>query len=484
MDQSAADIVIFFGRFHPLILHLPIGFLVLAFLMAFLSRKERFAYLRPAVGFVLLLGAISALVTATLGLMLARSGDYSEDLLFIHQWAGLILVILAFSSWFLYRQKEKKSTDKIQKAYWASLFVMMVFLAGAGHYGGSLTHGSTYLTQYMPNGLRALAGLPAQEKGPKLIKDLNEADVFADIVHPILEMRCNSCHNASKKKGDLQMHTRTALMKGGENGPVFVAGNVQESELIRRIHLPDIDDDHMPPKGKTQLSPDQITLLEWWIDKGAPFDKKVAEVQVNDEVNAILRTLADPDANKTEVEKLLASGTALADPEKIKAYKSRGISIKPLSNKENWLQVTLYKNDPVNEVLGELAEDFPEQITWLDLKDTPLSDAGMEHIAKFKNLTRLRAEKTGITDKGMSYLKELPYLEFLNIYGTSVGDEGIQYLQNSPNLRRLYVWESRVSKNGAARLQESSSQLEVNLGFEVTVVDSLTVEVLPVAVGN
>lgn len=481
MDQST-EIVIFFGRFHPLFLHLPIGFLVLAFVMEFLSRKTKYAYLRPAVGFVLLLGAMSALVTAVLGLMLAQAGDYSEDLLFFHQWAGIILVILAFASWLLYLQREKKATPKTQKAYWVSLSLMMFFLAGAGHYGGSLTHGSTYLTQYMPNGLRALAGLPVQERGPKLIKDLNEADVFADVVHPILEMRCNSCHNASKKKGDLQMHTKTALMKGGENGPVFVAGNPMESEIIRRAHLPETDDDHMPPKGKTQLTAEQIILLEWWINEGAPFDKKIAEVNANDEVNSILQTLADPDANKTEVEKLLAKGTDPVDPEIIKRYKSRGISIKPLSNKENWLQVTLYKNDPVDEVLGEMANDFPEQLTWLDLKDTPLSDAGMEHISKFKNLTRLKAEKTAITDKGLAHLKELPYLEFLNIYGTSVGDAGIQNLKDNPNLRKLYVWDSKVSREGANQLQQSSNQLEINLGFEVTVVDSLTVEVLPVAV--
>ncbi|WP_114751799.1 c-type cytochrome domain-containing protein [Pleomorphovibrio marinus] len=479
MDQSA-DFIIFLGRFHPLFLHLPIGFLVLGFILEFVSRKEKYRSLRPAVGFTLFLGAVSALITAILGLMLATDGGYSEDLLAIHQWLGIGLVVFAFGAWFIYTRKEKKQDPKLEKAYVGLLSLMMVFLGGAGHYGGSLTHGTTYLTQYMPDGMRALAGLPQQQRGFKPIENIEEAVVFEDIVHPILEMRCNSCHNASKKKGELQMHTVDYLKKGGESGPVFVAGQPLDSEMIKRIHLPESDDDHMPPKGKTQLTPGQVALLEWWIAEGAPFDKKVAELKTNSEIDDILLTLADPDANKTEVELLLAEGVEEADPEKVKEIKSKGVMIKPLSNNENWLQVTLNKSLPVDELLAEIAEAFPNQVTWLDIKDSPVTDEGFASVAKMTNLTRLRAEKTSITDKAMGHIKELPYLEFLNIYGTKVGDEGVLALGDLGNLRSLYVWDSRVTKQGAKQLEEKLNKLEVNLGFEVTVVDSLTVQVVPV----
>jgi len=49
------------------------------------------------------------------------------------------------------------------------------------------------------------------------------------------------------------------------------------------------------------------------------------------------------------------------------------------------------------------------------------------------------------------------------------------------NLRRLYAWDTRVSKEGAERLQQAANQIDVNLGYEVQVIDSLTVKVLPVA---
>lgn len=460
-------------------LHLPIGFLVLAVMLELASRMEKYASLKPAVGFTLLLGALSALVAAILGLMLAEDGGYSEDLLSIHKWLGIALVVFSFGAWILYEQKEKRQTAELKKAYVGSLVLMMAFLGGAGHYGGSLTHGTTYLTQNMPNGLRKLVGLPVQD-GPKLITNLNEAEVFSDIIHPILEMRCNSCHNASKKKGELQMHTVEALLKGGENGDVFVPGDPIKSMMIQRVHLPDSDEEHMPPKGKTQLTPEQIALLEWWIGEGAPFDKTVAEVAKVSEIDAILQTLADPDANKTEVEILLADGTTPPDIEKMNAFKSKGVMIKALSNDSNWLQVTIDKNLPVAELLSELAIAFPEQVTWLDLKETPISDADLEPVSNFKNLTRLRLEKTAVTDNAMAHLQGANYLEFLNIYGSEVGDQGIEKLAELRNLRRVYAWESSVTVAGAKQLEEKMSQLEVNLGFEVQVLDSLTVQVLPV----
>ena len=57
---------------------------------------------------------------------------------------------------------------------------------------------------------------------------------------------------------------------GGENGRVFVPGKAADSLMIKRLHLPLEDDDHMPPEGKPQPTPAVISLLEWWINAGTP----------------------------------------------------------------------------------------------------------------------------------------------------------------------------------------------------------------------
>jgi hypothetical protein len=68
----------------------------------------------------------------------------------------------------------------------------------------------------------------------------------------------------------LRVDSLEALQKGGHSGPALVAGSAQDSLLIQRMLLPIEDEDHMPPDGKPQPTPAEITVLQWWIDRGAP----------------------------------------------------------------------------------------------------------------------------------------------------------------------------------------------------------------------
>ena len=48
--------------------------------------------------------------------------------------------------------------------------------------------------------------------------------------------------------------------------------------MIQRILLPLDDPKHMSPSGTAQLSDEQLMVLSWWIDAGAPRDRTVAEL--------------------------------------------------------------------------------------------------------------------------------------------------------------------------------------------------------------
>jgi uncharacterized membrane protein len=468
MEVETSDIVLFFGRFHPLILHLPIGFLTIAFLLEVCSRSPRFAHYKPAVGIILLLGAGSAAVAAIFGLMLAESGGYNDDLLFVHQWSGLAVAVLGSMAFGIHRQLKRKPSAALDKSYITVMSLMIISLAVAGHFGGSLTHGSDYLTKYMPDGLRKIAGLPSKEKKEvKKITNLDEAIVYNDIIFPILDNYCTSCHNDDKRKGELMMHTPAALMRGGENGPLFVPGNPAESHMIQKIQLPENHDDHMPPKGKPQLTDDQIELLVWWVNEGAPFDKKVAEVSVSSEVQSILRTLVDPDANKSPAEILLSSAVAPVNEGVLQQLQQRGIMVSTLSDSIRWLQADVAYDQGGDSIVHALA-GVSQQLTWLNLRGTSTTDRSLPVINTFKNLTRLDLGKTTITDEGLKHLQELPHLELLNVYETSVSDTGIQHLASLKNLRKLYVWKTNVTREGASQLEKALPGLEVVLGLEVS----------------
>lgn len=471
MDKETSEIVLFFGRFHPIILHLPIGFLIMAFMLEVLSRIKRFNAYKPVVTFALFVGAVTSVIAAALGYMLAQGGGYNDDLLLVHQWSGIGASSISMVALVLKWQSKTNRSVLLEKAYMGVMVLMMIFLSVAGHYGGSLTHGSGYLTQYMPDGLRTIAGLPPKKQAVK-ITDLNEALVFNDIIYPIFDSRCLSCHNESKSKGDLMMHTPEAILAGGEDGPALMAGNSAESNLIQRIHLPVIDEDHMPPKGKSQLTDNQVRLITWWIDEGAPFDKKVAELEIDEETQAVLNTLLDPDANKSEVEILLASEVTPADNEKLMELNQSGIKLMPLSANIHWLQAKILLKNSTDSLIKGIG-GVAEQLTWLDLGNTSISDNGIAFIAPLKNLTRLHLQNTGVTDEGLVHLKDLHYLEYLNLHGTSVSDDGIQHLSNLKNLRQLYLWQTNVTGEGIAQLKESLPGVEISMGVSSEPEDSV-----------
>lgn len=97
---------------------------------------------------------------------------------------------------------------------------------------------------------------------------------FAHQIVPILREHCAECHAGDKKKGGFSFNDRTALMEGGEDGPVVVAGKSGESAMIQAILSTD-PDEQMPPKGK-RVPPDQIALLKQWIDSGIAWEEGFA----------------------------------------------------------------------------------------------------------------------------------------------------------------------------------------------------------------
>jgi uncharacterized membrane protein len=154
------EILTFLGRFHPLLVHIPIGFLFVAFMLEVFSRFQRYRELRHAVTFILLLGTISAVASAVMGYFLSLSGGYEADTLFWHQWLGIGVAALSVLAYVLKVNADRWPAFPGGRVYFP-VFVLAVFLTmGAGHYGGALTHGSDYLTQYMPQA-PADAGRPA-----------------------------------------------------------------------------------------------------------------------------------------------------------------------------------------------------------------------------------------------------------------------------------------------------------------------------------
>ncbi len=89
-----------------------------------------------------------------------------------------------------------------------------------------------------------------------------KADDFDTVVAPLLARKCLGCHNATDKKGGLNLAASKAALAGGESGPAFVPGKLDESLLWEKI-----SQNEMPPK--KPLAEDEKEILNRWISGGA-----------------------------------------------------------------------------------------------------------------------------------------------------------------------------------------------------------------------
>ena len=328
----------------------------------------------------------------------------------------------------------------------------------------------------MPGPLRTLAGVPPKLPELKVepITDVNQAMVYQQIVNPILHTRCLQCHNANKAKAGLRMDTPEMIKKGSEDGPVLVAGQGAASKLIKACLLPEDDDHHMPPKGKPQLKESQIALLTWWIDQGAPVNKKVADLTMTDAIRPVLASLGTggspvegggtavaATSSPAPVSPVLTMKMPPADPAVVGELKKAGLLVLPLSKEQNQLEVSAVNAHSFSDAQAVLLPKISTQLVWLKLGNTTISDAALAQVAKLKNLQKLHLEQTSVTDAGLKQLKGLPNLEYLNLYGTAVTDAGLADLASLKKLKTVYLWQTKVTAQGIESLKKNNPGLEV-----------------------
>jgi uncharacterized membrane protein/mono/diheme cytochrome c family protein len=264
--------VYFIGRFHVVVLHLPVGILCVAVLVDFLARRPRFASLGAAGTLLWGASALTAIATVALGLAHFSEGGFSGPDLERHRALGVSVAVLATLLW-LWRLRGAASYMRWQPLTGVLALLLVTF---TGHYGGALTHGPTYLTELTPPALRSLFGMGAARKQSA---NAAGAQVFDDLVHPLLMLRCGSCHGESTRKGKLSFATYELTMAGGEEFPAVVAGDLVQSELYARVTMPRDSKDAMPKDNKTPLTPEQVKVIAWWIQAGAPRSGTVAELK-------------------------------------------------------------------------------------------------------------------------------------------------------------------------------------------------------------
>lgn len=277
MDENAFSwISEFLGRLHPLMVHFPVALLVVGLFLEGLTLGGRRPGLREGIRWIVLLGSISAVASAILGFILYRVDDYQGSLVDNHLILGIVTAVMSvLTVWQLLRQQQHGYQHLLY--YRGLLFLTVGSLTVAGHLGANLTHGENFLSSTLPwnqeeggyeegNADDLLAEFAVVSDEDTLSR--NQQDRLNLEVRAIFAHHCYQCHSELKQKGDLVLENEEGVMRGGESGKIFVKGDAEHSEIIRRLKLPRDDEEAMPGKGKA-LTEEQIELISLWIDQGA-----------------------------------------------------------------------------------------------------------------------------------------------------------------------------------------------------------------------
>ncbi|WEK38158.1 MAG: hypothetical protein P0Y53_11690 [Candidatus Pseudobacter hemicellulosilyticus] len=464
--NAASEWAAYLGHYHPVVVHLPIGFLFLALLLEIVGRRTKARpTLAAAIRVSLLAGFLSAVLACVFGWFLSWEGGYEADTLSAHQWMGIGVALVAGGCWWL------QVKPRFPKIYMVLLGLLFVLLMATGHLGGNMTHGADYLTAGLPQPVAGWLGVEGKKDSlpPRQpIADVQQALVYADLVVPILQEKCYSCHSSSKIKGGLRVDEEKRLFEGGKYGLVIMPGHADKSPFIERLLLPASDDKRMPPPDQPQLTDNEIALLRWWVSTGADTKKKVIDLQPDSTAALVLASFqagntAAADTTAPEaLSKVFDLDPPAPDPEAIKALQQAGILVVPVAKDKNLLEVSAVNAPGFSNEQAALLLKLQQQIVWLKLGNTAITDQALQSVGQLSNLVRLDLSHTAISDAGLSSLSKLTALEYLNMVHTGVTDAGISALAKLPLLRQLYCWDSKVTEAGAAAFTKIAPQVKIN----------------------
>lgn len=308
LGEVENSFVLFLGRFHPLVLHLPIGALIILFLMEVINELRPNLNLDSACNILLWFSVITVIPTAIIGFFLASGGNYNDEALGKHQWLGWFTALICV--WLLvFRQRKfSESQKKGNKLYKGFLFVNVVLLSLAGHYGGSLTHGSNYLTRHMPSGLKSVLGVEDEYLAANTKRDSTseEAIYFTNKIKPVMEKYCYECHNIDKQKGGVRLDILDWDMIHGPDAEGWHSA------------LDMINSGEMPPEDELQIEKEERRLVVEWmtsnleaaakakkdVDKGVM--RRLTKQQYTNSLNELLNVFVNfgdvlPDDGKSEM---------------------------------------------------------------------------------------------------------------------------------------------------------------------------------------
>jgi uncharacterized membrane protein len=432
------------GRMHPLLLHLPIGAIIISLLIILFRKEFKKRSFEKIAVLILSLSAVTAALSAIMGFILSKEGGYDEALLNNHLIAGTCVSLL---TWLLVilNQKQKQLFNGLLISSFIAVLV-------AGHFGATLTHGENFV----------FAPLMKVEEAIAPITD--SSSLYLGAIEPIFRSKCFSCHNPQKKKGNLLMTSAASILQGGKHGVIWKANDPQNSSLIQRIQLPEENEEHMPPAGKTPLTEKEKQLLFQWILHGANVTRAWTKFDRTDTLMLLAKEFIQTKKATTQIN----YSFPFASTDKIKELNTPYRTVTQLSAESPALAATFFVSQSFESSRLKELLVVKEQLVNLTLAGMPITDADGKLISEFVNLEKLDLNKTKITSEIFNSLIGLKKLKSLSLAGTSVDSKSFNEIGKLPELSEVFIWNTKINKEQLASLKATYPNIQWDFGYPPT----------------
>ena len=418
------SLVEWIGHFHPVILHFPVVLVFVTIIQYW--RKDQ--YLDWYVASTTLL----TLLTAITGFILSLEGSEKGTIILVHQWMG-VAVSLVMAFWFFISSLTKNQAKAVHG-------LLIIIILVTGHFGGMVTHGSDFLAISFNKSETETRHLP------------DDPNIYVDVVQPVLDSKCVSCHNQNKSKGGLVLSDFASLSKGGESGSLFD----DELGLVYRLTLPKNHEDHMPPKDEDQLSTEELEIIKGWVEQGATEDIVFSEISESTSIYEIVaEMIKESRSGKWE-------NLPEVSDELIRDLSSEYCTIKRLHHQSNALQVILFRHEDFGLKDIQKLDPIAENIVELKLSNLPLGKSEISHISKFRNMELLDLSNSTITNQEIGSLVKLEKLQKLKVYNTQIDDHAIESIIKFKALSGVNVYGTNISQKGISELYNARHDLIIS----------------------
>ena len=389
------------GQWHPTLLHFPIVLGI--FISIYLISNFKPTLNEIVEKYVFGIHALLASIVALLGILISIGGTYDRSLLIPHQWGGLTIAIMAWILLMMEREVLRTKTS-LRKIYSIGYILIIIVFT---HKGGQLTHGKNVLTI------------------PKIVKETNQINrpdsllsIYQKAVHPILLDKCISCHGGEKTKGDLQLTTIESIKKGGKHG----------DQLIERIHLPLIDEKHMPPNDKAQLTKEELTIITKWMQLGGDINKTLSKFKKSDSLYILASQYITPLFEKSKQQ-----------PD-ITEFNNNYVSVQYDYHGSDKINVNFFQGAFYKTAYLQKLDKIKDRIVRINMQNIPLKKEDLAIIATFTNLEKLNLNYTHLSLADISLLKGLHNLKFISLAGIQIENNQLDKFLHSSNIEKIQLW--------------------------------------------